>query len=132
MVTCRMTVTGDNIVVMPLEGSVKESLRNIETALANAPQFRGVSNGTVTIDRSQYKGNCPSLVTRYTEVPLRDGKLVLNELSSVMIEDVSMEVEKISHNMIEKNNKFNKKWSNTNQIVGKPKKKKGFFAWLRG
>ena len=49
-----------------------------------------------------------------------------------MIEDVSMEVEEISHNMIEKNNKFNKKWSNTNQIVGKPKKKKGFFAWLRG
>lgn len=132
MVTCRMTVTEDNIVVMPLEGSVKESLRNLETALANAPQFQCLNNRTVTIDKSQYVGNCPSLVTRYTEVPLRDGKLVFSELSSVEDEDVNWGVEDISRKMIEKDRMFRKKWSGTSQILSKPKKKKGFFAWLRG
>lgn len=132
MVTCRMTVTDGNIVVMPLEGSIKESLRNLETAMSKAPQFQGLNNRTVTIDKSQYKGTCSSFTTRYSEVPFRDGKLVLTELKSLEDDEVDWEVDEISRQMVEKNNMFKKKWSGTNQMLIKPKKRKGFFAWLRG
>lgn len=131
MVTCRMKVDEGTIVVMPFEGNFRESMRCIEVALAKAPQFMGTSrNKTVTIDSSQYTGKNIGFNTRYAEVPFKDGKFLMSQLKGVSESGIELGVDEISSSIIETHNKFRRKWGNKPIVL--PKKKRGFFARLRG